>query len=176
MNAPLPQTWWVDPGRLLAGGFPGDRNAEHAEKKLRVLLETGVRCFVSLQEPGEMSWAGYFEDYRPVAEHLALAMDLELAFHNFPIPDMGATDDRTMTQILNTIDGAIASDKCVYVHCWGGHGRTGMVVGCWLCVHGLSGSQALRRIQELRCHDEVLLSWESPQTPEQVEVILGWGC
>ena len=31
----------------------------------------------------------------------------------------------------------------VYVHCWGGIGRTGTVVGCWLVRHGMTGDEAL---------------------------------
>ncbi|MFZ5949388.1 MAG: fused DSP-PTPase phosphatase/NAD kinase-like protein [Candidatus Rifleibacteriota bacterium] len=30
----------------------------------------------------------------------------------------------------------MAAGKPVYVHCWGGLGRTGVVVGCWSRRHG----------------------------------------
>jgi protein-tyrosine phosphatase len=34
-----------------------------------------------------------------------------------------------MVRILNQIDMCIKYDKPVYVHCWGGKGRTGTVIG-----------------------------------------------
>ena len=36
----------------------------------------------------------------------------------------------------------------VYVHCWGGIGRTGTTVGCWFVRHGRTGDQALAEIAE----------------------------
>src|SRR3712207_6971239 len=37
-----------------------------------------------------------------------------------------------------------------YVHCWGGIGRTGTVVGCYLVEHGMDGEQAIAAIAEWR--------------------------
>ncbi len=36
---------------------------------------------------------------------------------------------------MSAIDGAIASGEAVYVHCRGGGGRTGAVVGAYLDPH-----------------------------------------
>ena len=44
-----------------------------------------------------------------------------------------------MKRILDDVDEAIAGGGLTYVHCWGGIGRTGTVVGCWLVRHGLEG-------------------------------------
>jgi len=75
---------------------------------------------------------------------------------------------------LRTINEALSEGRGVYVHCWGGHGRTGMVVGCWLREQGLSGLDALERLAVLRAHDEVLQEWNCPQTPGQMNMILEW--
>jgi protein-tyrosine phosphatase len=37
-----------------------------------------------------------------------------------------------MERILATIKRAIDERATEYVHCWGGIGRTGTVVGCWM--------------------------------------------
>ena len=50
-----------------------------------------------------------------------------------------------MASILDAIDAALDGGKTVYVHCWGGVGRTGTVVGCWLVRHGKTGDEALRQ-------------------------------
>ncbi len=174
MQALLPQTWWVKDGLLIGGCFPGDYDDAGTEKKLRRLLDAGVRCFVSLQQPGEMSWSGAFTPYAPVVEKLAKEMNVEVSCLNFPIVDMGIPTKVLMREILDVIEESIQKGICVYVHCWGGHGRTGTVVGCWLREHGFSGQEALERIQKLRRHDPHLVQWESPQTPAQRNMIFEW--
>jgi protein-tyrosine phosphatase len=78
-----------------------------------------------------------------------------------------------MKAILDHIDRAITYEKMVYVHCWGGIGRTGTVVGCYLVRHGLSGPEALERLQILR--RETAKWWRSsPETDEQRAMILSW--
>ena len=38
-----PDCYWVEPGRLMAGEYPGDWNKRSARRKLRALLDAGVR-------------------------------------------------------------------------------------------------------------------------------------
>ena len=40
-----------------------------------------------------------------------------------------------MLAVLDAIDIALCEGHGVYIHCWGGVGRTGTVVGCWLKRH-----------------------------------------
>ncbi|GIT00631.1 MAG: hypothetical protein CM1200mP26_23430 [Acidimicrobiales bacterium] len=64
-----------------------------------------------------------------------------------PIPDMGLPSGGPdeMARILDNLDGALTAGGKAYVHCWGGLGRTGTVVGCWLARHGYgTGYDALR--------------------------------
>ena len=55
-----------------------------------------------------------------------------------------------MREVLDAIDASLEARLPVYVHCYGGIGRTGTVVGCWLVRHGLTGRAALGKIMELR--------------------------
>ncbi len=173
-KAHLEKTWWVREGVLLAGCFPGDRDEDKARKKLQWLLDAGVRVFLSLQEPDERSPQGPFVPYMPILEQLAQEAGVEVEFVNFPIRDYGVPTRELMAGVLARIRNAHMSERCVYLHCWGGHGRTGTVVGCWLREQGLRGGEALERIVELRRHDPHLASMMSPQTSAQRAMILSW--
>jgi len=90
-----------------------------------------------------------------------------------PIVDMGTTTIPHMARILDDVDEAIASGATVYVHCWGGLGRTGTVVGCWLRRHGLDGGDPIQTIAELR-RDLPDGSLASPQTAAQRAMVMVW--
>ena len=80
-----------------------------------------------------------------------------------------------MKAILDAIDDALNDGETLYVHCYGGVGRTGTVVGCWLVRHGLTGDEALAQIAEW--WKGVEKSWRIPRSPEmpaQFEYILNW--
>ena len=155
---PIPDSYWVVPGRLLAGEYPGAPGAEAAERKLRRLGWSGIDLYVDLTEEGEYGLRQY-ADLLDGAEHLRL-----------PIPDVSTPSRERMTEILDTIDEALDSGRSVYVHCYGGIGRTGTVVGCHLVRHGATGEEALDRIAELR-RGTPDGSRESPETAEQRELV-----
>jgi protein-tyrosine phosphatase len=64
----------------------------------------------------------------------------------------------------------------VYVHCWGGAGRTGLVIGAWLVRHGMAGDAALAEVQRL--YDGTRRPGDrrrrSPETWEQQEYVRRW--
>jgi protein-tyrosine phosphatase len=78
-----------------------------------------------------------------------------------------------MVRILDDVDEAIARGQTAYVHCWGGIGRTGTVVGCWLMRHGLAGGDPIARIAELR-RDVSDARVPSPQTSAQRAMVRAW--
>jgi protein-tyrosine phosphatase len=72
-----------------------------------------------------------------------------------------------MRWILDTIDAAVDEGRTVYIHCWGGIGRTGTVVGCYLVRQGMAGDQALQEITRRR-------GIGSPETESQRQMVLNW--
>ena len=99
---------------------PATRPKHLARTKLGPILDAGVGVFIDLTEACEL---------KPYAHLLP-----EGVKHvRFPIRDVSVpTDSSEMTAILDCIDAEIERGNLAYVHCWGGHGRTGTVVGCWL--------------------------------------------
>ena len=135
-HRPIPNSYWVIPGRLAAGEYPGGRRQGEASAKLRDLLDAGIDHFVDLTDTGELV------PYGDIAELEARNMGIRISRARFPIYD-GSIPQKPedMTAILDNIDQAIAADHRVYVHCMGGIGRTGTVIGCWLVRPTTPGSK-----------------------------------
>ena len=164
---PILDAYWVSPGRFLAGEYPGSMYREDARPKLHWLLENGVSAFVDLTERGELKL--YLKVLGEEADHLGVAPE----YQRRPIRDMSTPTIEAMTEILDAIDAAVEAGKTVYLHCWAGLGRTGVVVGCYLVRHGRSGEEALDEIARLR-RDLPDGSMASPQTKGQRNMVLEW--
>jgi hypothetical protein len=175
LQLPFPKSWWIDPGRIIGGCFPGTPEPEAMQAMLSRLLDVGVRTVINLQVPGERGNNGRpFPDYAPVLKQLAQQRGIEARAHRHPITDMGIPSVEEMKGILAAIDAALAEDHRVYVHCWGGHGRTGTVAGCWHARCGMDFDRALAAIAAARRHDDYLRGEESPQTREQRRFVREW--
>ncbi|HEY4000165.1 MAG TPA: hypothetical protein VGO93_14930 [Candidatus Xenobia bacterium] len=128
MVIPFARSYWVVPGRLLAGCIPASREPEMRQQNLEGLLRVGIRSVINLTEPGESNTVGVaLPDYR--AEWEALAGPVPVEYHELGFKDGTAPDDELMERILMTIDRSLDQGRPVYVHCWGGRGRTGTVIG-----------------------------------------------
>lgn len=71
-------------------------------------------------------------------------------YSGYPIPDMSAVDQDGYDAIVGYIRGELADARVVYVHCWGGIGRTTTVIGALLIDGGLDYAATITRIAELR--------------------------
>ena len=167
--APLANSYWVEPERLLAGEHPGGIDGPETERRLRQLLAAGVTYFLDLTQPGELP--GY--DRRLPARNAA---GQPVAYVRKPIVDHSVPAERWhMAEILDYLRRAIGDGHCVYLHCRAGIGRTGTVVGCHLVECGGSPSQALERLHVLyRASQRSELRPDVPETPEQSEYVLSW--
>ena len=156
--------WWVEPGAVLAGEYPGATTREGARAKIGLLVDHGVRTFVDLTQP-----ADGLEPYVDHVEHEAHRRGLELQHLPFPIPDMGVRPhdgyDEIVDAIRNSTDVGV-----VYVHCWGGIGRTSTVVGCLLVDGGLDADDALADIDRRRSVTRKAHQ-PAPQTQSQIDIV-----
>ncbi len=175
LDRPFCRSYWVVHGLLLAGNYPGDHDPRIAEAKLSALLCCGIRCTISLMNENEVDHKGLrFTPYDRDLQRLGAARGFEVQCFRIPIPDVSVPDPHTMRAILDTIDAAIAHERPVYVHCWGGVGRTGTVVGCWLARHRIAvGQAAIHAIRAMRVVDAK--GWKtSPETHKQREFVRRW--
>lgn len=175
MDTPFPGVWPVWAGKFLAGPYPGNADPALAEAKLAALLRAGCRCFISLVMADERGRGGVpFTPYTPQLQRLAEAASGEIELLRFPVPDLTAPSLPQMRAILDQISQSIERDRPVYLHCRGGVGRTGTVVGCWLIEQGMTGDEAIAEIARLRAAAGLSAIPRSPETAPQIEFVRKW--
>lgn len=174
---PIPNSYWATP-YLVACEFPycpltsADLARKHTQQKLDALLLAGVRTFVDLTEPHELF--PYSPHLPERCRTLGINPD-EVEYHNFPIRDRSLPSSVAFVRgILDVLRDNEARGRICAVHCRGGIGRTGLVVGCWLVQSGRArdGTDALRLIaDEWRWVEKCKRFPCSPETGPQFEFV-----
>jgi len=169
-DKPIPESYWVLPGRFLAGEYPGLRNNEtQTRQRLIDFLNAGFDTFIDLTNENEHL------PYFSMLSEEAGCDGREIHHLRFSFPDFHVPSRETMVATLDAIDTSLADGRKVYLHCVGGIGRTGTTVGCWLIRHGMKSTEALQHLQELyHSAAQNLLAPHSPESGEQVTFILNW--
>lgn len=169
---PFPQSFWIHPGLLCAGAYPGAPDAATRDAKLQGLLDYGIRRVLSLMEPNETDYGGRpFEPYWPRLQALAAQRQVAVGRLNGAIRDAHPPQGPMLLKILSSIESGLRAGVPTYVHCWGGHGRTGTVVACHLMQRGASAQQAIDRVLALRAG---LPKHHFPFEGEQERFVRAW--
>lgn len=144
--------------KALFGSFP-------TQEIVHFLEDSGVRYFIDLTYSNEHNTRPYTTKYNYI---------------NYPIIDRKIPENwKTFAQLIiktcNIINNLNNGEK-IYVHCKGGHGRSGIFVASIFCYYyGISPEEALR--QTSRCHSnrpEMREKWRiigSPQGKKQKDFI-----
>ncbi len=167
----LDRAYWVDPGRLMAGSYPGEYEPMETRRNIRQLLETGIRTFVSLMEAREENYdEDHLPAYAPIVDEVSRRFSVACELERFAIHDMSIPSPERVGHILETIEGSLARERPVYLHCWGGRGRTGVIAGIYLIRRGLATPENfVDVIEELRVGEAA--GGRSPETSEQVDFV-----
>lgn len=144
--------------KALFGSFP-------TQEAVHVLEELGVRCFIDLTNSDESKTTPYITKYRYI---------------KYPIVDRKIPEDwksfaQLVVKICHIIHNLVEGEK-VYVHCKGGHGRSGIFVACIFChYYSLNSDESLR--QTAKCHSnrpQMREKWRklgSPQGKKQKDFV-----
>ena len=161
---PFLASYWLLPGRVLAGEHPArhgpERSGEQLAERLQALRRAGITHFIDLSSEHDR-----LPLYEPVqALHLP-----------HPIVDFGIPTQAGMRATLHSIARALDDGGGVYIHCKAGVGRTGTVAGCLLVEHGFAPGEALALLQrkwqvaQQREHSPL-----TPETDDQRAFIAAW--
>lgn len=77
-----------------------------------------------MQEGGSF---GFFP-YHTWCEELAESVE----FLHFPIEDLSIPEKEALDRLLEDLEQRVRSGEKLYIHCWGGRGRAGLVASCLL--------------------------------------------
>ena len=143
----------------LFGGYP-------KQEDIPVLESIGVRVFVDLTMQCEKGTTQYVTNYSSL---------------RYPIVDKNVPSGilADFYEFIRSIVGIIktlSEGEKVYIHCKGGHGRSGLVVACILCLYyGINADDALHTTYH--CHQkrkvmrDVWRNIGSPQTTQQKKFV-----
>ena len=163
MERPLANTYWVVPGRVLAGEHPAVLDPVESGTRIAKLHAAGIDSFVDLTEKGEMP------DYRPL-------LPRDTHYLRSAIVDTRVPNNTAQTrEILARIKAGIGSGGSLYVHCRAGIGRTGLIIGCFLADQEGNGAAAIKILNRLWRQSDRAKTWPTvPQTAEQADYIRHW--
>ncbi|MEY2579811.1 MAG: hypothetical protein QOI49_2635 [Verrucomicrobiota bacterium] len=150
---------------LLAGPTFTGLSTEVTTTRIAALAHAGVGVVVSACSRGEM-----FQ-----VDEITHKLDLYELFdhHVFPILDGGVPSKGIMRTILDTVDASLDKGLIVFVHCVGGRGRTGLVIGCWIARHGIAvGESVLEELAHVRYKHGLFKP--SPETEKQCRFVIEW--
>jgi hypothetical protein len=165
-QGPIPRTYWVIPGYLLVGPYPGGSDGNETRRNLRGLMAHGIAEFVDLTTPGERTSQG--AALLPY-QHLVISPE---RYTRFAITDREAPSSKHLGALVSYLDDNIRALRPIYLHCRGGKYRTGMVIACLMVSHGfVTPERALEMERSLRAHYQVN---DAPLTDAQCSRVLSW--
>jgi hypothetical protein len=144
--------------KALFGSFPTQEMVEELESN-------GVRYFVDLTNINEIKTTSYTTQYKYIK--------YSIADHKAP------RDWKSFAKLIINLCRQIRSlckDEKIYIHCRGGHGRSGIVVASILCYYyKISADQALNLTKQCHSHrPQMREKWRSigsPQSKKQKDFV-----
>eukprot|EP01006_Ploeotia_vitrea_P010290 TRINITY_DN26714_c0_g1_i1.p1 TRINITY_DN26714_c0_g1~~TRINITY_DN26714_c0_g1_i1.p1 ORF type:complete len:384 (-),score=26.66 TRINITY_DN26714_c0_g1_i1:498-1571(-) len=158
MQGPTDWTNWLIPGRVLIGRMP------YSAADVRTIVGNGVNTFACLLED------------LPTRAYNAQGGDFTVL--HFPVEDFDVADAKDTVSFVAEVARRLKEDGAtVYIHCRGGHGRTGMIsIELLQAVFpDLSAKKAKDLLSHYHAQRKYCGSWgcHMPETDEQVQQTAG---
>eukprot|EP00483_Globobulimina_turgida_P001039 UN01041 len=165
---------WLIPNVILIGADP--YRDPDKEGFVNNLLNEGITEFVSLHEWDHRMYKEVIEKH-----YVGTGINVGDKLISLPIPDWGVHDNIKTTQYVdNLLKILLESDKKkkIYIHCFGGHGRSGLI-SCLLlqAIYGMKSLTAIKflnHIHSVRHQNESNVNeghYKMPEAKEQFNQI-----
>jgi Dual specificity phosphatase, catalytic domain len=171
---------WVIPGRVMCGPYPGYDNVnfhsyQAALANISAITADGIDAFVCLQEEEPHS------NNKP--RYADLLPSPSILYFHFPVEDHKVCTPKEFTKHMTTLLELLARGKNIFIHCAGGHGRTGTYVACLLMTlfdfpakHALYYTQHLHNLRRTKdARSPSAIPCMSPENDVQIEFVQQWG-
>jgi protein-tyrosine phosphatase len=166
---PFERSYWVIPNKLIVGEIPTAIEETETIQKLDGLIKANVKLVINLMEEDEVN----LED-KPFPDYSHYLNERGVETIRIPIEDMNIPSKETMLEVLGVINKVTEENKIVYVHCWGGIGRTGTVVGCFLKQFRMAHNHNVFEFIDYLKRTTSISKRSSPETQEQRNFIINW--
>ena len=176
---------WVIPGLLMCGPYPyvdgiNFPTNEEGDLNLGSIINDEIDTFICLQAEIPPQCSQNFEinhPYFPKFEYYSKVLNNNFLFYYFPIKDGTIPPINIMILYIKAILEIIRKGRKIYVHCAGGHGRSGTVLACIIgSIYDLTIEEILEYIQNQ--HDSRRITdkrarypTRSPNTNEQIQFV-----
>lgn len=183
VRGPTPTSHWLIKGRVLVGSCPGthcyDRTTnkkrrcsrETVQTELSALQAAGVSQFFNFQQRMEEKQCKPY--YVTQLERVWSGHGDTPGVNRFPIVDGGTFSGAELSTIMAAVEESLRAGHVIYLHCYGGHGRAGIVAAMTLhWVYGCTADEALAVVQ-LRhgAREQSMDGHRSPACDKQVEQV-----
>eukprot|EP01006_Ploeotia_vitrea_P001356 TRINITY_DN104677_c0_g1_i1.p1 TRINITY_DN104677_c0_g1~~TRINITY_DN104677_c0_g1_i1.p1 ORF type:complete len:218 (-),score=21.38 TRINITY_DN104677_c0_g1_i1:47-700(-) len=162
MSGPATFCNWVIPGRFLIGSVPG------CADDVLTLVENNVNSVACLLENLPSAYSEAHTAIQDAGRSLTI-------FH-FPMPDFGVGSNDDTNAFLSELETKLKEGQTVlYIHCRGGHGRTGVMAILLLQrLYGLSLETAKGLVAKYHAHRKYCGRWgcSLPETQQQDDQIM----
>jgi len=165
---------------LLAGAYPGSSGEDALASDLNAILDAGIRSVMSLVEEdegvGTFEGGDHFLPYADQLEALGEERGVIVEIQNHAIGYRTVPTDQEMSFLLDAVDAEIdGRNSPTLIHCSDGHGRSALVVGCYLARHGIAeGKGVIEKIKELRATVPGLADHNCPDNIVQERFVTRW--
>lgn len=180
---------WIIPGRVMCGPYPGldginfvDEAA--AQDNLKKIMADGINTFVCLQDEVLSLDKGeshpYFPKYQNYTKNIATS---NIRCIHLPLKDQSVPSKPDLVKQMDLLAKEYLEGRNIYIHCAGGHGRTGIYVACFLLalfrnnknittdylLQYVQFAHDSRRIQDKRVAQMLFVS--TPNTTDQRKLV-----
>lgn len=160
-NPPTPNCNYLLDERIMFGWYPGPPEHGEMSNDVNAILETGRTVFVNLTSKHEIA---ILHNYIPCVQNSVF----NPIFIHYPIPDQGLPSDlSSYKKFLELLCFLVNQNEKIYIHCRGGHGRSGIVAACLLIHLGYSNEDALEMVSTAHKTRAYIPDYPCPQTEDQ---------